>query len=278
MDERGNTEELLRSRALQVDAADSQQIDLALVWRDLVNGESRAADSFHSDDRCYLLLEELGENREKASKTQAGKIRILETILLEGAQKNVAIDLGLSPSTVAGALKKCLESIGLPCTTSRISPLLVGAAYASQASSNRRWGRVSSLTDGGARYRVVSVARPEAELARLLTPAQYDVVRLLIEGKSHLEIATCRHRSARTIANQLGAAFRKLGVSGRSELIRRLIVQPQLQGQAHAVSAHAASLPAVPAPVVAPSWVTEPPLIVRRYRPRVRRVSARASL
>jgi len=267
MDCRSNGEQALRSRAVLADATEGRQIDLALVWRALVDGDSRATDSFHSADRCYLLLEPVGQGGEKGSKTQAAKIRILESILLEGAQKNVAIDLGLSPSTVAGALKQCLEAIGLLCTTSRISSLLVGAAYASQADSQKRWGRVSEVLEAGLHYRVISVARPEAELAPLLTPAQYEVVRLLMEGKSHVEIASLRQRSTRTIANQLGAVFRKLGVSGRSELIRSLIVQAP-EGPCFAPPA-AQRKPA--------AWLAEPPLTVRRYRPRARRAAAQPS-
>ena len=117
-------------------------------------------------------------------------------------------------------------------------------------------------------YRVISVTRPEAGLERVLTRAQYEVVRLLVEGKSHVEIALVRHRSTRTIANQLGAVFRKLGVSGRSELIRRLIVQsPETPCSAPPVS--------TPQPA---AWLSEPRLAVRRYRSRARRVSAGPSL
>ena len=267
MHERGHIEEVLRARAVQADDAYFQQIDLALVWRELCSGESRVVDSFHSAERCYIVLETVTETREKVRRAQAGKLKILESILLEGAQKNIAIELGLSPSTVAGALKQCLEQLGLPCTTSRISPLLVSAAYASQAESSPRTGRVSLLTGADFAYRVVSVARPESELARLLTPAQYEVVRLLIEGKSHVEIAICRHRSTRTIANQLGAAFRKLGVSGRSELIRRLIARPAEAGSSHLAG-----------PPTAAVWARETPITVRRYRQRARRVGAPASL
>jgi DNA-binding NarL/FixJ family response regulator len=267
MGERGNTEVLLRAAAVEVDRAEWQQIDLANVWRELVDGEGRVVDNFHSEERCYVVLAPITEGSERIARNQAGKIRILESILLESAQKNVAIDLGLSPSTVASTLKQCLEQLGLLCTTSRISPLLVAAAHASQIDSQLRWGRVSRLPIQGTNYRVVSVDRPEAELAHVLTPAQYDVIRLLVEGKSHHEIALSRHRSTRTIANQLGAAFRKLGVSGRSELLRRLIMQPSALGRP----------PAPPAVSAARRSWDEAPITVRRYRPRVRLVGVRVS-
>lgn len=274
MREHGDGQQMLRARAVRTDAASGSEIDLGLVWRELVNADSRVIDCFHSDERCYLLLEQVSNAPDKVRRAQAGKIRILESILLEGAQKNVAIELGLSPSTVAGALKQCLEQLGVPCTTSRISPILVSAAYASQESAGPRWGRVGQLSFGESTYRVVSVARPEVELARLLTRAQYEVVRLLIEGKTHVEIASSRCRSTRTIANQLGAAFRRLGVSGRSELLRRLIVEP-----AACSEGTPARTPAKRGVSESPrDRVREAPISVRRYRPRARRVSTLASM
>jgi DNA-binding NarL/FixJ family response regulator len=45
----------------------------------------------------------------------------------------------------------------------------------------------------------------------------------LLEGSSHAQISSERGTSARTVANQLATAFRKLGVSGRGQLVDRLI-------------------------------------------------------
>jgi DNA-binding NarL/FixJ family response regulator len=260
----------LRAVAMEADQAAHQQLDLASIWRELVSGDARVVDDFHSEDRYFVVLAPIARGPSDRNRGQAGKIRILESILLESAQKNVAIDLGLSPSTVASSLKQCLERLGISCTTSRISPLLVAAAHVSQIASLRCAGRLSLLSIQGTTFRVVSIERPEIELAGLLTPAQYEVIRLLVEGKSHHEMATSRQRSARTVANQLGAAFRKLGVSGRSELLRRLIVEPSSLG---------ATGTRPPAPVASEprrSW-DEAPITVRRYRPRVRRPSARIS-
>lgn len=273
MDQQLNHDELLRSRAVEVDTTASGQLDLGTIWRELVSGESRVKDSFHSAERCYLVIESPHALRGPARRAGPGKVRILESILLEGAQKNVAIDWGLSPSTVAGALKQCLEQLGVPCTTSRISPLLVSAAYASRAGASPRWGRCSELSDFGKSYRVVSVPRPESQLAPLLTRAQYEVIQLLMEGKSHDEIARARKRSTRTIANQLGAAFRKLGVSGRTELIRRLVLPAAEAGTALLVRSPGLR----GAGDGALLRQREPLLNVRRYRSRTRRNDVPAS-
>ena len=44
----------------------------------------------------------------------------------------------------------------------------------------------------------------------------------VVAGRSNGEIAAARGRSVRTIANQVAAIFRKLGVGSRLELARRL--------------------------------------------------------
>lgn len=51
-----------------------------------------------------------------------------------------------------------------------------------------------------------------------LSAAEGEVVRLALRGLSNVEIARLRGRAARTVANQLASAFRKLGVGSRAEL------------------------------------------------------------
>lgn len=55
-----------------------------------------------------------------------------------------------------------------------------------------------------------------------LSEAEREVVLHAYQGLTNMEIATLRKRSARTIANQLANAFRKLGVQSRRELIALL--------------------------------------------------------
>lgn len=54
--------------------------------------------------------------------------------------------------------------------------------------------------------------------ASALSASERIVVGLALDGKSNVEIGKARATSARTVANQLASAFRKLGVSSRREL------------------------------------------------------------
>jgi DNA-binding NarL/FixJ family response regulator len=48
----------------------------------------------------------------------------------------------------------------------------------------------------------------------------------LLEGKTNSEIAAARDTSVRTVANQVGAMFRKLGVHSRPEFVVKLGTEP----------------------------------------------------
>ncbi len=57
-----------------------------------------------------------------------------------------------------------------------------------------------------------------------LTAAEREVMAALLDGRSYADIARRRRRSVNTVAKQAGSAFRKLGVSSRSELAARGIL------------------------------------------------------
>jgi DNA-binding CsgD family transcriptional regulator len=56
-----------------------------------------------------------------------------------------------------------------------------------------------------------------------LTPAEREVLAHLVRGDSNAAIAEARRTRTRTVANQIAAIFRKLGVHSRAELIARLV-------------------------------------------------------
>jgi DNA-binding CsgD family transcriptional regulator len=75
----------------------------------------------------------------------------------------------------------------------------------------------------GERFAVLewpTASSPPAPAA--LTPAEAEVAALAAAGLSNAEIGASRGAAARTVANQLARAFRKLGVRSRAELCVRL--------------------------------------------------------
>jgi len=68
---------------------------------------------------------------------------------------------------------------------------------------------------------VLSFPLPAAKLPTSLTDAEREVTLSLLAGRSNRTIARARGTAVRTIANQVAAIYRKLGVRSRTELGRR---------------------------------------------------------
>ena len=219
--------EALRLAAVAADASATTEIGLALLWRQLARGTSRVVDGFLSQDRCYLVLSLKTEGAE-ATPIEARRMDILEAVLNAARQKNVAIDLDLAPSTVAMSARLALKSLGVNSKPSRAHPLLMLAVWAVNESA-ATFARYSTLVARDDReLSVIAVPRPDRCLGAELPSAELAVIRCLVEGLSHGEIARLRGTSTRTIANQIGAVFRRLHVSGRNELVQRLFREQSL--------------------------------------------------
>jgi DNA-binding CsgD family transcriptional regulator len=177
------------------------------------------------------------------SRVHARNLKFLERVLLGQAPKVVAIELGVAISTVAAGIQETLRWIGLQCRLSN-SPVMLtmavrAACHAPEAPTLGRLTRVKADQD---RYWLVSVRRPDLEFPVELSQAEAAVVRQLVAGRTHAEISQQRTTSTRTVANQLAAAFRKLGVSGRAAILHQLIAH-SLKAQSNRL-APAAPLPA----------------------------------
>lgn len=66
---------------------------------------------------------------------------------------------------------------------------------------------------------VHSIPRPSV---KGLTPAEQEVLALVLDGFDNASIAEARKTTTRTVANQVASIFRKVGVASRSELAAKL--------------------------------------------------------
>lgn len=208
-----------RDAVVLADQRAAVEISLALLWKELSLGLCQVVDAFFTETRCFLVtLPAQGA----PVPIEGRRLQILEAVLAGEGQKRIAIELGLAPSTVALNARLALSGVGIATKPSRAHPLLMLAARAARVPSLRAVGTLSFIEVGGSLRRAVSIVRPDFELARMVPPAELAVVRSLIEGAPYEEIAKGRGTSARTVANQITAVFRRLKVSGRSELLLRL--------------------------------------------------------
>jgi DNA-binding NarL/FixJ family response regulator len=203
--------------AIARDHSGGDELSLASLWRELANGSCQIVDAFFTKHRCYLVTRptELGPLSPRG-------LGILQAVLGGCAQKNLSFDLDLSPSAVTVSASQTLAGMGLTEKPLRTHALLILAARAAAEQDEALSGRSSFLVHGNRHFRAVSVARPESCLLKRLPAAELDVVRCLVEGRSHADTARIRGTSPRTIANQIASVFRRLGVSCRIELVNRL--------------------------------------------------------
>jgi DNA-binding CsgD family transcriptional regulator len=205
--------EIRRFAALASDASHSAPFDLAELWHPLCGGQLQVVDTFFSPERCLLVV-----CPQHGRSLSYRRRQVLERVLLGSRPKVLSADLGLSPSSVSGALAQSLKGFGLSTGTLGLPLVLVLAARAALKSRSFE-GRASTVSTDGVKLTVVSVARPDWHVRPLLSTAEFDVIGHVLEGKTHQQIADIRKSSMRTIANQIASAYRKLGASGRIELM-----------------------------------------------------------
>ena len=205
------------TRALDEGAA------LSALWTELVSGLCKIEHTEFTQHTCTVTVTRshraAAAGGAEGARLSARDTEILERALLEGVRKSVAVDFGLCPSSIAEILRRSFVFMGLSCWPSRIPLLLVMAAHAKHAPDVQRSAKQLLAQNQQFPRQSISVARPDSELSEWLSPAEYAVTRLLVEGKSYQEMAKLRATSKRTVANQLASAFHRLGISGRAELL-----------------------------------------------------------
>ncbi len=211
--------ECFELEVVRADQHSQSEIDLALTWRELTRGLSRIVGWFFTDQRCGLILAMSDCAPEPA--LSGRRLEIVESILCGVGQKTVAINLGVAPSTIALNAQRGLAGIGSTGRPSRVHPMLMQVAKAACERSLAA-AAISFVSSSLGDLQVIGMKRPDRYLAGTTPPAELDVVRFLFEGRSYADIAATRHTSQRTVANQLAAVFKRVGVSGRNELMIRL--------------------------------------------------------
>lgn len=131
-----------------------------------------------------------------------------------GAQnKEIARELGIAQSTVATYLAQAIAKMGLPDRRALLN--LMPASLRGKRPKSMLWNILDARDDGSG---TLELWAPPPALPENLTPAERDVLRLLLEGYDMVGIAIERCTSFRTVANQQTSLYRKLGVGGRNEL------------------------------------------------------------
>ncbi|HEX5100378.1 MAG TPA: helix-turn-helix transcriptional regulator [Polyangiaceae bacterium] len=220
--------EVVRAAAVAAIDISTTRADFRAMWRELTQGRLRVLDAYFHGDQCYLLL--LPQAHQGGSTLSGRRLEIVESVLRGTRQKAIAIDLAVTPSTVALESRQALKSLGTDTKPSRVHPLLMLAVRAAEEPT-RVVARSATLAVRDLEVHVMATRRPEGSLVGRMPGAELEVIRGLVEGLSYDELARRRGTSRRTVANQISAAFRRLHVSGRNELVQVLFNGDVAQGE-----------------------------------------------
>jgi DNA-binding CsgD family transcriptional regulator len=180
------------------------------LWRGLVDGRWSLVDRFDSDGRRFVVaLRNESPHRDPRALT-VRQSQVAHLVSLGLSNKEIGYALGLSESAVGTHVGAALRKLNLR----RREELAAEMATREVRTST---GRVA-----GVELTVASRALAALPDDANLSPAEREVVRAALAGKTDAAIARARGRSPRTVANQLRSAFHKLGVSSRGELAARL--------------------------------------------------------
>jgi DNA-binding CsgD family transcriptional regulator len=200
--------------------ASTERVELAAIWEELIAGTCKVQSWSHAENTWSMVVSRRPLHAvPHGTGLRPRDVDILEQALLCGVRKHVAVEAGLSCSSIAVILQSCFHFMGLSCLPSRIPGLLVAAAHARRHQGAALQSPLKARVNRQFSEQTITVPRPDRALAAWLAPAEHAVINLLIEGHCYAEIAKSRHTSIRTVANQVASGFRRLGVSGRAELL-----------------------------------------------------------
>ncbi|HYP98946.1 MAG TPA: helix-turn-helix transcriptional regulator [Polyangiaceae bacterium] len=193
---------------------------LSAVWAALCAGQLRIVQHAQDELHTILYLEERRADELARWALRGRPLTVLERVFLGQSLNFIALDLGFSSSTVSAEFQVAMRTLGLKA---RLSCLPVHIPQLWHASRAHPVGATAAGSGWhGARFATVALPRPELRLASVLSRAELEVSTMVLQGKTHAEIASVRGTSARTVANQLASIFGKLDVSGRQQLVTTL--------------------------------------------------------
>lgn len=197
--------ELIAAREATTQAESDKALDL---WQALIDGRWSLLDTVDSDGRAFTVLHENPLSVRSRLALSERERQVAYLVARGHHVKLVAYELGIAASTVRSHLHSAMRKLNV-ADRSTLCRLVANV---------RAPGDVAEVAEVGLLALVESVS----EMPEILTDAESDVARLIFEGLTNEEIAARRETSERTIANQIAAVYRKLGVNSRIELVEQL--------------------------------------------------------
>jgi DNA-binding CsgD family transcriptional regulator len=189
------------------------RLSVRALWADFLSGRLVVARDERRDGSWYTLFRP-GSGDGMSAFDRA----VLERLLAGDPLKSIALDRQMTCSTLCRQIEAGLGRLGVE---SRLAFARIGMALASFGGRGPV-GSTSCVPFPSGPGLVALALTPNPERMQRLSPSVRATVELLVDGMSGSQIALERGVSARTVANQLGAAYRRFRVSGRLDITRTI--------------------------------------------------------
>jgi len=202
--------ERLRAAVLARSRTPDAELAVDPAWEAVLAGRWSLVDRFDTDGRRYVVAYRNPPGVLDPRRLTPREEGVAALAAIGHSNKEIASQLGVTPSTVATLLASALAKLGLLSRT--MLPMFWRDLH----------GRAWAVSDGEAPLIALSHQEQEPESMRGLTPAERAVALALLEGLSDRTIALARNSSRHTVSKHVTAIYRKLGVSSRVELAYKL--------------------------------------------------------
>lgn len=203
----------LREAVRRIDGARTRRgrddADAALgAWTALVSGRWSLVDRFDADGRRFVVALRNDPRHADPRGLSERECQVATLVGLGRSLKEITYELGLSTTAVAGHAAAAQCKLGLNSRTELAAFFSPGGVRA----------RLAEVALGGEHLLVGSCPLIDPSCVEGLSAAEREVSALLLSGSTLADIAQRRGASANTIANQVQALYRKVGVRSRIEL------------------------------------------------------------
>jgi DNA-binding NarL/FixJ family response regulator len=188
------------------------------VWDRICSARLRIVEERMAEEHLLIALR---EEQPAAPAVEGRRLRLLELVLQGRTANYAALELEIADSTASLDLKRALLALGLRPRFSTIPVFLSELSNAAQRKElvRARDGFFDAPRPG---HMTLLLPRHDHWLVERLSRVELEVCSMLLRGHTHEQIAKARGTAPRTIANQLGSVFGKLGASGRMAVIALL--------------------------------------------------------
>lgn len=189
------------------------------LWRALVAGQWTLIDRFESDGRHVVVARKNPPGAQDPRGLSERERAVAHYLALGHANKQIAYTLGLAEGTVGAIVSRVARKVGARSRAALAARLFGPPSHPA--------AEAAPLRVANEELHVVAWPQPAADAAlAALSPTEREVALAAARGLGNDAIAAARGVSARTVVNQLASAYRKLGITSRVELARRLGAPP----------------------------------------------------